>query len=114
MKIKNDLIMTAEAVTNTTVNSQAIDVSSMAGFTLEIVYTGATLNGEAKLQYSMDNSTYRDLPDSGVTAAHTLGASGGNHLWQVPDVYFPYVRLAVTTANANTATCTARIFAKGI
>jgi hypothetical protein len=113
MKIKNDLIMTAQAVTSTTAYSQAIDLTSMAGFSLEVVYAGATLNGDAKLQYSMDGTTYRDLPDSGSTAAHDFAASGGSYLFQVPDAYFPYVRLAIT-ADTNTVTVTARIFAKGI
>lgn len=106
--------MTAVAVSNTTEYSQAIDMRSMLVAAIELVYTGSSLAGSAKLQYSMDGTTYRDLPNSGQTAVHTLVAAGSNHMWELVNVGFPYLRLAVTTTDADTATCTARTFAKGV
>jgi hypothetical protein len=115
MKIKDDLIMENEAVSNTSANSQEIDMRSMLVASIELVYTGSSLAGSAKLQYRMTpTGTWRDLPNSGETATHTLGASGGNHMWSLTNVAFPFLRLVVTTTDADTATCTARTFAKGV
>jgi hypothetical protein len=114
MKTKRDEILTAEVVSNESTTSQAISLQHMLGITIELVYTGATLDGEAKLEYSMDNVTYRDLPDSGDTAKHTLAASGGSNLWQIKDAYYPWIRLSVTTNDTNAATCTAKVYAKGV
>ncbi len=107
-------LMSAAAVTNTTATSDGQDLRFCLGYSVRLVYTGSSLNGSAKIQARMsEEDSWFDLPDSGSTAVHTLSASGGNHFWHITDAYYPWVRLAVTTADANTATCTAEMTSKG-
>jgi hypothetical protein len=99
---------------NETDYSSSTDIRHMLGYVIELVYTGSSLAGSAKLQYSMDNSTFVDLPNSGATATHTLGAAGGTHTWYVVDAYYPYVRAALISSDADVVTATAKLFTKGV
>lgn len=114
MKTIDQRIFTSEAVSNETTVGSTADIQHCWGYSVYLSYTGSTLSGTAKLQASHDGSTWFDLANSGATAQHTLGASGGSNHWNVDGAYYPYVRLSVTTDDANTATCNAWIFAKGV
>jgi hypothetical protein len=114
MKTTDQLIMVNVSVANQTKYSDIIDMRSMLGCTIDLVYTGSSLQGTAAPEYSMDGVTFRALPDSGSTAKHTIVAAGSNATWSIADYFYPYIRLAVTTTDSDAATCNARIFAKGV
>jgi hypothetical protein len=99
---------------NETDYSSTTDIRHMLGYVIELVYTGSSLAGSAKLQYSMDGTTFTDLPNSGATATHTLAAAGGANTWHVSDAYYPYVRAALISSDADVVTATVKIFTKGV
>lgn len=108
-------IFTNEAVANETTTSSEEDISHCLGFVVDLAYTGSSLAGSAKLQYKLHkDGTWRDAPNSGSTATHSLSASGGNHQWNVADVYWAYVRVSVTSTDSDEATVNAHLFAKGV
>lgn len=114
MKTHYKKLLSAQAVANTTVTSDAQDLSHCLGYVIRLVYAGSSISATAKLQTRMSaDDSWFDLPDSGATASHTLTASGGSNVWYVPDAYYPWVRLSITSADADAATCTAEIAAKG-
>lgn len=115
MKNISEQIFTDEAVANETVTSQEIDIRHCLGFMLDCVYTGTSLQGTAKLQFKTHkDGTWRDAPNSGDTAHHTVVAAGSNVQWYVKDTYGAYVRLSFATTDADEATVNAHIFAKGV
>ena len=106
-------IFDAAVSNNDTINSTKEDISHLYGYYIEVTYTGATLAGTAKVQTSADGLTWRDAPDSGATAHHSLSASGGNVQWNVDAAYYAFVRVSFTTDDANAATVTGKIYTKG-
>lgn len=108
-------VFTNEVIADDTVTSTEEDIRHCLGFVVDISYTGSSLAGSAKLQYKLhEDGTWRDAPNSGATAVHSLGASGGNHQWNVSDVYWAYVRVAFISSDADEATVNAHLFAKGV
>jgi hypothetical protein len=108
-------IFTNEVFANETVTSTIEDIRHCLGFMVDLSYTGSSLAGTAKLQFKTElGSSWRDAPNSGDTAHHTLGASGGNVQWYVKDAYAAYVRLAIVSSDADEVTANADIFAKGV
>jgi hypothetical protein len=112
MRQVQKLILDAQAITGTsTYTSAALDLSHCLGFTVLLV-VASTATGTAKLQGSMDGTTWFDLPNSGATA--NIAVSGaGNYLWNVADAFYPYVRVSYTNST-NSGTLSARINAKGL
>lgn len=114
MRLAKDDTFESATFNNTTEYSDTQPLDSMTGYSVALVYTGATLAGTASLQASIDETTWFDLPNSGETAEHTLSASGGQNLWNVSNVYYPRVRLKIVSSNTSNVTATAKIYAKGL
>lgn len=114
MRNLNQIMMENVVANDETVTSDVEDISNCLGFVIYLAYTGADLAGTAKLQFSLDNVTWFDAPNSGTTAHHTVVAAGGSVAWHVPDVYYPYVRASFLESGEEDATINARIYAKGI
>jgi hypothetical protein len=101
----------AVAISSTnTVNSASFQMDYLSFVTITVTTTG-TATGSAKLQGSIDGSTWIDFPNSGSTA--NISVSGaGSHMWNVPNVSVRYMRVSYTNAT-NSGNLTVRAFAKG-
>lgn len=92
---------TATTSTNATAPSQWMDVTNFEGpISAWIVYTGASLNGTAKLQWSNDQTTAIDVTSS----SQALAAGGGTLGWLLVPQGFNFLRILVTVADTNTVT----------
>jgi len=100
----------SDTVTNETKVSNACDISSAFGFSVQVAYTGATLAGTVKLEASLDEVNWEEI--SGTSTA--VVASGSTILFNQVDTMFPFTRLSIESTNANTITATAKIFTKGM
>lgn len=110
MRHLDDIIIDAQTVANDTINSEAIDISSIVGFSAQIQSSGSTIDGVAKVQASLDNSTWIDISGASVN----LTGSGDNDLINVSDAFYKYFRVQVISNDANTITVTVRVFGKGV
>lgn len=84
----------------TTQNAPSIDVSQYQRFSVQVVFTYAGIEdsaGTIKLQASNDNFNFSDVPDSTLnfTAATT------NHIENIVEFAFPYVRVAFTNTSGT-------------
>jgi hypothetical protein len=86
----------------------------MLGESAIISYTGSSLQGSIAPQYSIDNISWFDMPNSGQTAHHTIVAGGGSVTYHMIDLYYPHIRFRVTTTDVDTATVTGVSFSKGV
>jgi hypothetical protein len=112
MKQVSKKVFDAVATTGTNAyTSSAMDISLCNGFAGVVTTTG-TLTGTLKMQGSIDNVTYVDLPNSGTTA--NVAVSGAaSQLFNVINVYYNYVRFVYTNAT-NTGTITLNCNVKGV
>ena len=113
MRVKLEQKFTNEVVDSETTESPSQDLRHAYGYYVDVAYTGASLSGTVKLQTSHDNSTWRDIPNSGSTAHHTVAGSGGNVQWNIDAAHYPYVRISFTEGGAGAATVNAFIYTKG-
>lgn len=112
MRIVTKEVMSAQAATGTNAyTSGALKIEGCSGYAGVITTTG-TLTGTAKLQSSLDGTTYVDLPNSGSTA--NIAVSGAaSYQFNVADAFYNYVRVVYTNAT-NTGTVTITLNAKGV
>lgn len=100
----------AVAISSTNVvNSSSLPMDQLSLVAI-VVTTTSTATGAAKLQGTVDNSTWVDLPNSGSTA--NLSISGAGSLgWNVSDLAWRSIRVVYTNAT-NSGTLTVKAFAK--
>ncbi len=96
------------SVTNETKYSDGFPVLDMNGFALQAAWAGTSLSGQIKIEASIDNFSYFELPDSAVSITST-----DNQMWNVTGVFYKWVRMVVISSNANTIQVVVRIYAKG-
>ena len=103
-----DKIIMNTTVTNETKYSDGFPVQDMNGFALQAAWVGTSIAGEIKIESSIDNYTYFELPDSAVSITAT-----GDQMWNVTGVFYKWMRMVVTSSNAQTIQVGVRIYAKG-
>lgn len=103
-----DKIIMNTTVTNETKYSDGFPVEDMNGYALQAAWAGALANGQIKIEASIDNFTFFELPDSAVTIS-----GPGDQMWNVTGVFYKWVRMCVISTDVNTITMVVRIYAKG-
>ena len=104
-------LLDAQAISSTnTVTSSALQLDYLS-FVAITITTTSTATGTAKLQVSLDGSTWIDAPNSGNTANKSVSGAGSAY-WDVPNVSIRYIRVSYTNAT-NSGTLTVKAFAKG-
>lgn len=106
MKFKNfDLTLGPSLSTSTNSVSQNIDYDF--GFSVQIVFTGSSLDGSFKLQASNDNTNWTDVTSS--TAVSSLTGTS-SIMYNVDAAYYNYFRVSWTrtggTGTANSCKAT--------
>lgn len=109
-------IIPASTVMNTTINSLAMQLENMVGYSIQIVFTG-TPTGSFKLQGSCDPvpkanlvvgangvvtytpTNWTDVADSTFTVT-----AAGNVEWNSNNVFYTYVRVVYTDASSGAST----------
>lgn len=103
-----DKIIMNTTVTNETKYSDGFPVEDMNGYAIQAAWVGALANGQIKIEASIDNNTFFELPDSAVTISGT-----GDQMWNVTGVFYKWMRMAVVSSDANPIAVGVRIYAKG-
>lgn len=103
--VDGEAISSTNVVTSTAIQ---LDYLSFVAFTIT---TTSTATGAAKIQVSIDGSTWIDTPNSGNTAHKTISGAGSAY-WDVPNVSVRYMRVVYTNAT-NSGTLTIKAYAKG-
>lgn len=104
-------LVDATAISSTnSVTSTAIQLDYLS-FIAIVLTTTSTATGSAKLQVSIDGSTWVDAANSGNTANKTISGAGSQY-WDVPNVSVRYMRVVYTNAT-NSGTLTIKAYAKG-
>jgi hypothetical protein len=100
----------AVAISSTnTVISTALTTDYLSNIAFVLTSTG-TATGSAKLQGSIDGTTWVDLPNSGTSAV--ISVSGANsYMWQIVNLAVRLIRVSYTNAT-NSGTLTVKVFGK--
>ena len=116
-------IIPAATRMNTTINSTPMNLVSIYGFSIQVVWTG-TPTGSFKLQASSDvadsqlaNAQMLPTNWSDVTNSSYAVTAAGNYMWNVSDAMYTWVRVVYTdtsggVSTAQIASCT--LAAKGV
>ena len=117
MKIKNEQIFTAQAVSGTTAyNSNPIFLGHIYGLSFQSVFTGS-MTGSLQLQVSNDFGNDESI-GSGVTNWTNFGSSvsvtgAGSFIINQDAIYFRWARLVYTNAT-NSGNFSATMNVKGV
>lgn len=117
---------TSGDISNSNLYSTPVRLDRCAGYSFQIVTTGAAVTGTFKLQFSLSapdredpdtalpqnpapaSMTWTDVPSSSQTVA-----AAGDVGWIVADAYYPWVRVVWTEGAACTGAVTGRVYVKG-
>lgn len=100
----NDLFTAIDAGSSQT--SPALDLGDYFNVGITISFSSGTLNGTLKLQGSVDNSTWVDVPSSSQSVV-----AGDAHMYAIVSATYRFVRI-VYTASSGTGTMTAKTVIK--
>ena len=110
MRVYNKpVIIPANTIMNTTINSQALELLNMYGYSIQVVFTG-TPTGTFKLQASSDPvngvSSGLNTPVNWTDVANSSQSltAAGNYMWNVFDVMYNWVRLVYQDTSGGTST----------
>ncbi len=93
----------------TSVALPPVDVSVYHKFSFQAVYTyggGEDAAGTMKLQSSLDDSNFSDVPDSTLAYSSTAG----NNVWEVIAKSAKYYRLYITKSSGSGGLTTVKFF----
>ena len=93
---------------NNTVVSDPLTLENMLGFAVQAQWAGGTIAGTIKLEASIGGDEWDDV--TGATQAIT---DDGRVLWNEADVFYKWVRVSLTSDDANNITADVQFFAKG-
>lgn len=91
-------------------NSESQDLSQDAGFSLQVILSGAALTGSLKLQASNDNSTWTDVPSSSQAVS---GISSAAYLWNMDAQYYQFVRAVWSYTSGTGSVVSSKMTTKG-
>lgn len=109
-RTSNDIIFN-DTVNNETVEGEAVDLTSIFGYSVQVVATGTTMNADVKLQSSNDNVNWVDVPS---TSNNITGSSPVTLMINVADPFYKYVRVCVVEDAGSNINVVARINCKGV
>ena len=121
MRIKTDNILGDLSGTDMTSNitGPAIWLSHIANYAIQLVFTGAP-NGTFKLQASVDEPSKVNpaatVPTNwtDISASSQAITASGDHMWQVENAGYTFVRLVWTDSASGVSTVTScRFMVKG-
>lgn len=115
MREQNDAIWSSQALSNTTVYTEAVPLTHIIGFAIQVVWTGTPV-GDFSLECSCDDPQGVEVPTHWDAIADTTVAAGGgvgSFTYNVREVFYKWVRLKYV-GSSSTGTATARINIKGI
>jgi len=108
--VSESTLWTLQAITGTTAyTSPVITMDRMKAVSI-LLTTVSTATGTAKLQGSVDGTTFVDLANSGQTANLSVTAAG-SYYWNLADIAFKQLRVVYTNAT-NSGTISGKWFAK--
>lgn len=106
-------IITANAIMNATINSLAVPLYQVYGYSIQIVFTG-TPTGSFKLQASDDpvpqagspSITAQATPTNWTDIVNSTQAitAAGSIIWTVTDAFYNWVRVVYTDTSGGTST----------
>lgn len=105
MRVTPDVLLNAVSMSQSQ-SSSSQQLNQMFAFSVQAVFTGSPV-GTAKLQASLDGTTWTDIEDSSDEIA-----AAGNILWNVADVGYPYMRFVYTRTSGSGA-LTVKFFGRG-
>lgn len=87
------IILNTEADVSADWESSSIALDNLEpNFVVELIYdSGSSVNMTFKLQMSVDDSTFVDIDGSDIA----ISATSGTHIWNVTDMWVPYLRVAI-------------------
>ncbi len=88
------LLASVSAATDKT--SLAKDIGDLVNCSIQVTFTGSNVVGSLKLQASIDNTNYFDIPSSSQAITASVG-----YLYSISNAGYRYVR-AVWTATSGT------------
>lgn len=95
-----------QATTVTSYNTEAVEIKHQMGYSVCVTTVGAG-TGSAKLQASVDGTTFVDVSGSSQNFS-----AAGSLFFNVSDAYYQYFRVVLTVAS-GTPTATIKFFSKG-
>lgn len=93
-------IFSGQTVANTTINSEAIDITNYIGAGFQVDLTGAGIAGTVKVQASNNGINWVD-----VAGASQAIAGPNSYFFNVSLMFHALLRVQVISTNANVATC---------
>lgn len=109
MRVFEDTIFNAEAVSNETSLTESVSLEHIYGYSVWATWAGTTISGSIKIQCSVDGSNWEDVASS----EQTINAAG-TYLWNIADAMYKYFRVSCTANDANTITVTCKYYGKGM
>lgn len=109
MRVSENNLFTDRTLANETINSDAIPLDHIYGFSVYASWSGTAISGSILLQASIDEMNWRDIDSTSQTIS-----ADGSYLWNISDAFYKYFRIQVTSSNANTITVDASFYAKGV
>lgn len=114
MRPSKSVLLKTTSIVASNITTVGLDLQQMYGYSIQAIWTGAALVGTVKLQASLDynpatgfSGTWSDIGGS------TEVVNGpGSFVWNVSNVFYPYVRLVFTYTSGSGA-ITVYQFAKG-
>jgi hypothetical protein len=73
-----------------------LDLGDLTNYAIQVTFTDAGLNGQLKLQGSLDEVTWTDIPEADQTVV-----SGAPHMWSVEKAGYRYVRFTWTYSSGS-------------
>lgn len=115
MRIKNEQLILSGTDMTSNITSDPIYLGHIANFAIQLVFTG-TPNGTFKLQCSNDqgasanNIEYALISNwTDIDGSSQVISASGNHLWNVQNCGYRWVRVVWTDSSTGAATITSAV-----
>lgn len=115
MRTGNDTLQDAATSMGASFNLPAIWLGHICNYSIQLVFTG-TPNGTFKLQASNDLGGPGLAPTNWTDVANSSQAitAAGDHMWQVENAGYKYVRVVYTRSSSTGSLTVANFNVKGV
>lgn len=87
------------------------DMTNFKGLALQLTKATAA-TASAKMQWSMDKTTWEDVPAGNGGATKVVDGGDKNYFWNLSEIYMGTVRLSIDTVAGATMTYSYKMLAK--